>query len=244
MGLNSYFRRKTISNDFGKQNQSIRDQWIIEKLSEIPSQNKLLDVGAGQQPYKKYCQHLEYVSQDFAAYNPKESPVGLQMKEWEFGDLNIISDIISIPEPDSSFDAILCSEVIEHVPNPVLALKELSRLLKKNGYIILTAPFCSLTHFAPFHYSTGFNRFFYETHLPSFDLQIIEMSPNGDYFEYLAQELYRLDFVAKTYTDDSLKKKEIKALNTLINALEKFSKKKQHSNELLNFGFHILAQKK
>ena len=65
------------------------------------------------------------------------------MGSWDQTGLDIVGDITSIPEPDASFDAILCVEVLEHVPDPLAALRELGRLLKPNGQLILTAPFCS-----------------------------------------------------------------------------------------------------
>lgn len=40
----------------------------------------------------------------------------------------------------STFDIIICSEVIEHVPNDIDLLKKLSKYLKKNGYLIVTTP--------------------------------------------------------------------------------------------------------
>lgn len=78
----------------------------------------------------------------------------------------LVSDITMIPAPDASFDAILCSEVLEHVPEPTHALDEFVRLLKPGGTLILTAPFASLVHMAPYHYCSGFSRYWYEHHLP------------------------------------------------------------------------------
>ena len=39
------------------------------------------------------------------------------------------------------FDFILCAEVLEHTLNPFKAIKEMHRILKKNGYILITTPF-------------------------------------------------------------------------------------------------------
>ena len=58
------------------------------------------------------------------------------------------------------------------LPEPVKAIKEFARLLKSSGHIIITAPFCSLTHFALYHFHTGFNRYFYEKHLPDNGFEI------------------------------------------------------------------------
>lgn len=60
---------------------------------------------------------------------------------------------------DASFDAILCSEVLEHVPEPTHALDELAHLLKLGGVMKLTAPFGSNVHMALYHYCSGFSTF-------------------------------------------------------------------------------------
>ena len=149
-------------NTVGMQNESNRIKWLEKTLKKIPKNSKILDAGAGEQQFKKFCSHLNYVSQDFAQYNGDGDGKGLQTDVWDQTQLDIVCDIIAIPEPDNSFDAVLCTEVFEHLPNPILAIKEFSRLIRYNGYLIITSPFCSLTHFSPYHYSTGFNSYFYE----------------------------------------------------------------------------------
>ncbi|HET6991949.1 MAG TPA: class I SAM-dependent methyltransferase, partial [Bacteroidia bacterium] len=119
-------------------NESNRMEWIQKQLKKLPAGSRILDAGAGEQPHRPYCAHLNYVSQDFAQYNPEKLDSGLQMEKWDYGKLDIISDITAIPEPDGSFDAILCSEVFEHIPDPNAAVKEFSRLLRKGGTLILT----------------------------------------------------------------------------------------------------------
>ncbi|MDR6883470.1 glycosyltransferase [Bacillus sp. 3255] len=49
-------------------------------------------------------------------------------------------DITQISYADESFDVILCSHVLEHIPNDLLAMKELFRVLKKGGWGILQVP--------------------------------------------------------------------------------------------------------
>lgn len=53
-------------------------------------------------------------------------------------------NIQDIPYPDHHFDAIICNHVLEHVPDDALALKELYRILKTNGWAIIQAPFSPL----------------------------------------------------------------------------------------------------
>lgn len=240
-GQTSYER--TGIDQVGIRNERVRNDWVIQALSQLPSGLRLLDAGAGEQPYKKHCTHLHYVSQDFAQYNPATLEEGLQMKDWDYGKLDIISDVTAIPEPDASFDAILCTEVIEHIVNPIDAIKEFSRLLKPDGTLILTAPFCSMTHFAPYHFYSGYNRFFYENILLAHGFEIIEMTENGNYFEYLAQELRRLPAVGVQYANIE-QGDEIKvATEHVLSYLHSCSSKDTGSKELLYFGMHVRAKK-
>ncbi len=165
---------------------------INSNLSKLSEGSRILDAGAGEQQYRSYCSHLRYVSQDFNEYKGTGNKEGLQTGTWNISKTDIISDVNSIPEPDSSFDAILCTEVLEHIPEPISALNKFHRLLRTGAQLIITAPFCSLTHFAPYHYHSGFNKYFYEHHLSKIGFTITEITPNGDYSEYVAQELRRI----------------------------------------------------
>jgi len=69
---------------------------------------------------------------------------GLHPADWDNEWLDIVSDITSISVDDESFDCILCTEVLEHVPDAVAAIREFSRILKPGGILIITAPFCTL----------------------------------------------------------------------------------------------------
>lgn len=232
-----------MRNTVGKKNEETRHAWVKSALKNLPPGSRILDAGAGEQRYRPFCGHLIYRSQDFAGYDGAGDSRGLQTGAWCQESLDIVCDITAIPEPDSSFDAILCTEVLEHLPDPLAALKEFSRLLKNGGTLILTAPFCSLTHFAPFHFFTGFNRYFYETHLPAHGFRIVEMQTNGNYFEYLAQELRRLSSVAMRYAGDRPGLLERYTIRAMLGMLGRFHTKDSGSWELLSYGFHVLAEK-
>ncbi|MET6996659.1 class I SAM-dependent methyltransferase [Chitinophaga defluvii] len=227
----------------GTTNEEARREWIKNTLAKIPAGSKLLDAGAGECQYKPFCSHLEYISQDFAQYDGTGN-VGLQMGTWDNTKLDIVSDILAIPLPDNSVDAIMCTEVFEHIPDPVGAIREFKRLLRPGGYLLLTAPFNSITHFAPYHFSTGFNRFFYEKHLPDNDFEITELTPNGSYFECVAQEVRRVKSVGKQYANTKISLLDKVILHSTLWVLQRLSKKDKGSSELLSYGIHVFARKK
>jgi Methyltransferase domain len=178
--ITSILHSKFLKTEVGTKNTSTRQKWIAEKLSDIPTGQRILDAGAGEQQYKKYCNHLDYVSQDFGEYNPANAPVGLQMEDWNYGKLDIVSDITAIPEPDNSFDVVVCFELLEM---------------------------------------------------------------NGNYFEYVAQELRRTESTARNYTTSKPSCLELICINVLLKMLDRLSKADKSSNELLAFGLHVVAVK-
>lgn len=232
-----------ILGSAGMSNQSTRNIWLERTLTQLPAGSRILDAGAGELKYKSFCDHLNYVSQDFAQYDGKGDSIGLQMGSWDQSRLDIVSDITQIPEPDASFDAVMCIEVLEHVPYPVDALRELTRLLRSGGVLILTAPFCSMTHFAPYFYQTGYSRYFYEYWLGKLGYEINDIQWNGNYFEYLAQELHRLPSIAKQHAASEPTWLERHAMNWLLGFLNRCSYHDHGSEQLLAFGLHVKATK-
>lgn len=221
-----------------------RQDWVKLKMGQITKGESLLDAGAGETQYKKYCDHLRYVSQDFGEYDGTGDGNGLQMREWDNSKLDIISDIIKIPVNNGSFDNILCTEVFEHIPYPEKAVSEFSRILKNKGKLFLTAPFCSMTHFAPFHFSTGFNKYWYEKILSDNGFEILSLEINGNYFDYICQELARIPFIIKKYSKFwYLGFILYLIIIPLILVLMLVSKVSRGSQSLMCFGYHIIAQK-
>lgn len=176
-------------------NEINRQAWLRQILMGLPAGTRLLDAGAGELRNRRHCTHLDYVSQDFCQYHGVEgghTKDGLQTNRWDTSRIDLVSDIAAIPAADASFDAILCSEVLEHVPEPTQALDEFARLLKPGGTLILTAPFSSIVHQAPYHFCTGFSKYWYQHHLNHRGFRIQTLIANGDWYALLRQELRRL----------------------------------------------------
>ena len=222
-------------------NEESRNEWLQKALSSIPTGLRILDAGAGELRNKPLCKHLEYVSQDVCQYKGTGNSHGLHTGTWDTSKIDIVSDITNVPEQDSSFDVILCSEVFEHLPDPLKALDEFNRLLKPGGKLIITAPFASFVHFAPYHYATGFSRYWYEHHLPIRNFSIDQLSSNGDWFTYLKQEVFRLPIMVKKQGVWHWPLAYLFGGLTIL-YLSIFSNTK-NSDELACFGWHCIATK-
>ena len=222
-------------------NEENRQVWLRKTLSALPQGARILDACAGELRNRPLCGHLTYVSQDFCQYEGRGDGKGLQTSNWDTSRIDVVCDITAIPQQDAAFDAILCSEVLEHVPDPTKALDEFARLLKPGGKLILTAPFASLVHFAPYHYCSGFSRYWYEHHLTQRGFQIKELTPNGDWFTYCQQELMRLGGMARRYGD------KIWPLAYLLGILGAFYFKirngSKKADDLACFGWQCVAVK-
>lgn len=233
MIINFINKIKSIFNS-----DSRRDLWVINKLRTLKKDLKILDAGCGSQRYKKYCSHLQYYSQDFGKYTNdlkrtlSKSTVG-GYGSYEYGMLDYIGDIWDISEKSNTFDYILCTEVFEHIPYPEKALKELSRLLKVNGCLILTLPSTSLRHMDPFYFYSGFSDRWLEHFCKKFNLKIIELSSDGDYYSFLRYELYRtmrgnilsIPFLIPSFIFLLFRRATVESKNTLNNSYFLVAKK-------------------
>jgi len=102
----------------------------------------LLDVGCGRKPYARL----------FAPYVTHY--IGLDVPSSIHGQtaLDLVASGLSLPIKASTFDTVLATEVIEHVPDPGQMLAEIHRVLAPDGVIILSAPLHEPLHELPYDY--------------------------------------------------------------------------------------------
>lgn len=164
-----------------------RDAFIQKELKIIEAQKVLLDAGCGNQKYRKFCKHLLYKTQDLGEYTQEEklNISSNPQPNYEIGPLDYKGNVWEINESTGYFDVIMCTEVFEHIPYPIQTLQEFSRLLKKDGKLILTCPAASNRHFDPFYFYSGFSDRWLTYFLKKYGFGDIKIIPIGDYFSYI-----------------------------------------------------------
>lgn len=114
----------------------------IKKLSGDIS-GKTLDVGCGSKPYQKlFINSTKYVGLEIDSNNNRS------IKKADF-----FYDGKIFPFNDEEFDSVIANQVFEHVFNPDEFLKELNRILKINGTVLMSVPFVWDEHEQPHDYA-------------------------------------------------------------------------------------------
>jgi SAM-dependent methyltransferase len=121
--------------------KSINDFYIENFLFDYFSLNHIqedtiLDLGCGNQPYRKY-------------YESHFSKIVTADIEDRSGKTDVIISSEILPFENMQFDTIILTEVIEHMPDPFLSIKEIARILKPGGTLLLTWPFNYPIHEIP-----------------------------------------------------------------------------------------------
>ena len=162
-----------------------RDRWVAVQATSLHAGARVLDMGAGSCPYRPLFAHCRYESQDFAGLADD------QLHHGRYGRIDYRCDIANVPVADGTFDAILCTEVLEHVREPIEVVQEMARLLKQGGRLMLTAPLGSGIHQEPYHYYGGYTPYWYRDFLGSAGFAEVKVQANAGSFRFFAQEAIR-----------------------------------------------------
>jgi SAM-dependent methyltransferase len=151
---------------------------FIKQLAlTLPPGARVLDAGAGEAPYRTLFHRCDYTTSDWQ-----------QSQHPSAHHIDVVAPLDRLPLDNDSFDAVLSTEVLEHVSDPAAVLQELGRVLVPGGELWLTVPFVWELHEEPHDY------FRYTIHglrslLSRAGFHHIQVEPLGGYFSTLAQLL-------------------------------------------------------
>lgn len=173
-------------NSIIKFNTFERDKWVRETISKLPLGLKILDVAAGTCPYRHLFISHDYKAQDFLQLEDHQ-----HRDSASYGKIDYVCDSTKIPVQDNVFDVVLCTEALEHVPDPSKVVAEMARVAKDGALIIITAPLGSGLHQEPYHFYGGFTPHWYNLVMAAHGMCEITVIPNGGFFKHFGQECLR-----------------------------------------------------
>jgi|AntRauTorckE6833_2_1112554.scaffolds.fasta_scaffold05914_2 SAM-dependent methyltransferase len=106
----------------------------LEFIKKHCSSKRTLDLGSSKSPYSEYF--------------PNRTSCDIEKREG----VDVVADAHKLPFEDSEFSVIVCTEVLEHLHSPHIAIKEMHRVLEPGGTLLLTTRFVFPIHDAPHDY--------------------------------------------------------------------------------------------
>ncbi len=189
---------------------------------------RTLDVGAQNGPY--------------AAHFPHRVALDVQRGRG----VQIIGDAQALGIGDGSFEVVLCTEVLEHLPEPQRAIDEMFRVLSPGGLLLLTTRFVFPIHDAPHDYFR-FTKYGLRHLLRRFE--IVELEEETDAVGTIAVLLQRLGMQAETLGTTPLRgiwlvaAQVARPFSFLITQEYGDSRRLQREHGILTSGYHVACRK-
>lgn len=144
---------------------------------------RTLDVGCGRKPYEELFASTAYVGLEF------DTPENRQHKH-----ADAFYDGRTFPFADAAFDSCLATQVLEHVFEPEAFLREIHRVLRPGGTLLVTVPFVWGEHEQPYDYAR-YSSFGLKALCERCGFETVAQRQSGGTFAVLAQllncQLYR-----------------------------------------------------
>lgn len=144
----------------------------------LPGGALVLDAGAGEARFASLFTGQRYLGVDLAVGDPS----------WDYSRLNVIGDLERLPLASGAADAVLNIVTLEHVREPAAVMRELARVLKPGGVLLLVAPQEWEMHQIPHDYYR-YTRYGLEHLARQAGLTAIDIRPVGGLFRLLSRRL-------------------------------------------------------
>jgi len=150
-------------------------EFMLDAARTVPQHARVLDVGAGDAPYAELFAHTDYVTLDWESSLHEGARTAA-----------VRASADAIPLPDASFDVVVLTQVLEHVPKPAVVLAEIARVLRAGGRLLATVPFVWELHEEPHDY-WRFTPYALAALLDDAGLDAVAIEPRSDSLSALAQ---------------------------------------------------------
>ena len=151
----------------------------------LPTDAVVYDVGCGQKPFAEFLKGKvsQHIGVDLAD--------GFYKPDY----VDLIGSAYEVPAPDGAADAVILSQVIEHLESPLLAIQEAQRLLKPGGLVFLSFPFLYPIHAPPRDYCR-FTEFYLTSSIIGENFEVVDSIRLGGYW-------YLMGMFAHMYLQDA-----------------------------------------
>lgn len=140
------FPSSSIDDHIHNHVEELQSDYLIQKISPlVQNGSKILDIGAGYGSFVLAASKAGYDAygieiEEFEYEISKERALGCNLAPERFS----LGSALALPYADASFDIVSFWNVLEHIPDYKLAIKEAKRVLRVGGLIFILAPnYCS-----------------------------------------------------------------------------------------------------
>jgi SAM-dependent methyltransferase len=127
------------------------DRFHLRHIPTLPESSLILDLGGNRTGKRGFFDIEQYGLQViYANLSTKKKP-----------DVQALAE--RLPFRNGAFDAVVCSELLEHVPSPPIVLAEIHRLLRTRGTLFVCVPFLNRIHADPYDYGRYTDYYWLET---------------------------------------------------------------------------------
>lgn len=183
---------------------------------------KTIDLGAGSAKYRNI---IKQKSIEYTTFDVVPGP-----------NVDVVGDVLDLPFKDESFDTVISTQLLEHVEKPWVVVKQIHRILKKDGTCICTAPFLIPYHADPHDYFR-FTKEGLESLFRNEGFNIIECDSYGPMFNVIS-EFIRFSFFNPYKKQRRGTWKITHFLAKIVKFLDRFSK-----NRIIYGNVYIIARK-
>ncbi len=136
--LDPYTVEQNLDSEFHKRRISLTIDLIHEVVSEIQGCPQILDLGCGQGHITKKI-HEAVPSAELTGLDYSISSIEYAHEHFSGIDF-AVGDAYACPYTNEFFDVVVCNNLWEHVPDPLFLLSRIKRILKPEGYVIISTP--------------------------------------------------------------------------------------------------------